>query len=184
MNSNCKEFELDDLMAVCAIPVGNISAASKDSPSNVLKPTLNASSYDFPLKYINEDVIVIGREKAVKAMMERDGGREVRVETPVGELIPIMKMTGKAKDTEGDSVAGRQHTVTVSCEVDDRDGAVWEHLLKLERTPSHLLLTFRNGTQAFVAATRDSYMFTVERDGAKTSVTFRIYDIMGIQLIT
>jgi hypothetical protein len=38
-------------------------------------------------------------------------------------------------------------------------------------------------THAFVAATRDSYLCEVERNGAKTSVSFRIYNLMGIQLI-
>lgn len=98
-------------------------------------------------------------------------------------LIPIKRSTGKAKDDESDSVAGRLHAVTVTCEADDRDFSVWNHLLTLERTPSHLLLTFRDQTRAFVAATEDTYLCDTERDGAKTSVTFRIQNIMGIQPI-
>ena len=100
-------------------------------------------------------------------------------------------MTGKAKDSEADSVAGRAHTVTVSCEADTRDltadangKTVLDHLLTLERTPSHLLLTFRGGQQGFAAATEDAYTCETERDGAKVSVTFKIHCLMGIQLIT
>jgi hypothetical protein len=57
-----------------------------------------------------------------------------------GKLIPIRRHTGKAKDAESDSVAGRLNTVTASCEV--------------------------------------------ERSNGKTSVSFKLYNLMGIQLIT
>ena len=53
----------------------------------------------------------------------------------------------------------------------------------LERTPCHLLLSFRGGKQAFVSASEDTYLCTVERDGAKTSVAFKIQCMMGIQMI-
>ena len=81
-------------------------------------------------------------------------------------------------------MAGRLHTVTVQCEVDDRDGTVWADLLKLERTPAHLLLTFRGGIRAFVQGSIDTYHCEVERDGAKTSVQFKVQSLMGIQLIS
>ena len=107
-----------------------------------------------------------------------------------GKLVPIRRMTGKAKDSKSDSVAGRLHTVTVNCEVDDRDLSadgndltVLDYLLALERTPCHLLLTFRGGQRAFVAATNDTYMCETTRDGAKTSLSFKIQNLMGIQLI-
>lgn len=103
---------------------------------------------------------------------------------PGGTLIPIVRSTGKAKDDSSDSVAGRLHTVTVSCEADGRDYEVYKHLLALERTPAHLLLTFSDNTRAFVAATEDSYLCSVERDGEKISVTLRIQNLMGIQMIT
>ena len=94
-----------------------------------------------------------------------------------------MRKSGKAKDDENDSVAGRLHTVTVTCEADDRDSDVWNHLLTLERTPSHLLLTFRDSTRAFVSATEDTYLCNVECDGSKTSITLRVQNLMGIQLL-
>lgn len=100
-----------------------------------------------------------------------------------GDYVPIVPMTGKAKDDEGDATAGRLHTVTVSLQADDRDAETWGLLLRLERTPSHLVLTFRDGTRAFVQGTVDTYRCTVERDGAKTSVELRIQCLMGIQRI-
>lgn len=161
--NNCKEFVLDDLMAVTAIPVGNIPAGELTSPVNQLTPVIPNNA--FHPSYA--DAITIGLRSA-----------------PGGVLVPIKRNTGKAKDDEGDNVAGRLHTVTVNCEVDGRDPDVWTHLLELERTPSHLVLTFRDGiTQAFVAATRDTYTCTTERDGSKTSVAFRIQCLMGIQII-
>lgn len=159
---NCKEFFLDDLMAITAIPIANISAADPASAANSLTPTIAKTGFNPSLT----GAITIGQKPAAVGV----------------RLIPIKRLTGKAKDEEQDSVAGRLHTVTVTCEADDRDADVWTLLLTLERTPSHLLLTFRDGvTQAFVSATADTYTCTAERDGAKTAVTFRIQCLMGIQ---
>lgn len=169
---NCKEFELDDLLAITAIPVGDYALGTKEWQ---LKPTIPSASLDIEPAY-SARTIVVGQTYATKTVSGK-----VQM---VGSLIPIRRLTGKAKDTEGDSVAGRLHTVTVNCKVDDRDGSVWDHLLTLERTPSHLVLTFRGGTRAFVSATIDTYTCEVERDGADTSLSFKIYDLMGIQLIT
>lgn len=159
--TNCKEFVLDDLMAVTAIPVSDFSPGFA---AWQLTPTIPSAGFSPTLTR----AIVIGQKPAVA------GGR----------LIPIVKLTGKAKDDETDSVAGRLHKVAVTCQVDDRDGGVWADLLTLERRQSHLLLTFRDGTtRGFVQATGDTYICTVERDGAKTSVAFHIQNTMGIQLI-
>lgn len=164
---NCKEYELDDLLAVTAIPVTDFSPGTA---AWQLKPVIASASLSPTLT----NAVAIGLQPVT-------GGR----------LIPIKRMSGKAKDSEGDSVAGRKHTVSVSCEADDRDltadsrgETVLDHLLRLERTPSHLLLTFRGGQRAFVIATDDTYTCEVSRDGAKTSVQFKIENLMGIQLIT
>lgn len=162
--TNCKEFVLDDVMAITAIPLANISASSITSPVNQLSPTLPSSTI---VPSMISSSITIGLQPAVLG----------------GTLIHIMRKSGKAKDDENDSVAGRLHTVTVTCEADDRDSDVWNHLLALERTPSHLLLTFRDNTRAFVSATEDTYLCNVERDGSKTSITLRVQNLMGIQLL-
>jgi hypothetical protein len=158
--NRCSEFVLDDLTAVTAIPVADYNP---DTASWQLTPTVPSAGFSPLLAH----AVVIGRQPA----------------TAGGALIPIIRGTGKAKDAEGDSVAGRLHTVTVTCEVDDRESSVLEHLLLLERVPAHLVLTFRDGTRAFVQAAEDTYLCTVERDGAKTAVTLRIQDVMGIQMI-
>lgn len=162
--TNCKEFVLDDVMAITTIPLANISASSITSPVNQLSPTLPSSAI---VPSMLSSSITIGLQPAVLG----------------GTLIPIMRKSGKAKDDESDSVAGRLHTVTVTCEADDRDSDVWNHLLTLEHTPSHLLLTFRDNTRAFVSATEDTYLCNVERDGSKTSITLRVQNLMGIQLL-
>lgn len=165
--NNCKEFVLDDLMAITAIPVDDVAV---NNEAWQLNPTIRNTGDGFSPVLTN--AITIGLQKATYG------------NTTAKALIPIKRFTGKAKDEEGDTVAGRLHTVTVNCEVDEREPDVWAHLLSLERTASHLLLTFRDGiTQAFVNATRDSYLCNVERDGAKTSVAFRIQCLMGIQVI-
>lgn len=176
--SNCKEFVLDDLMAITAFTDFNsvsqgeggspvytrISPGDLASPVNKLTPTIDMTN----IVPVYTNAITIGLQSAANG----------------GALIPIKRFTGKAKDDESDSVAGRLHTVTVSCEVDDRDSSVWNHLLTLERGTYHLLLTFRDGvTRGFVCASQDTYLCNVERDGSKTTVTFRIQCLMGIQLI-
>lgn len=158
--NNCKEFLLDDVMTIVAIPLEDLTLDTADwqllpvIPDGSLMPTLY-------------NAITIGLQPAVAG----------------GILIPVIRRTGKAKDEETDSVSGRLHTVDVNCEVDDRDDEVWTHLCTLERTPAHLLLTFRDNSQAFVSATEDTYLCTVNRDGAKTTVSFRIPNLMGIQRI-
>lgn len=169
--TTCKEYR-DDVMAITAIPVGKISTAVPTSPVLALTPTI---TYNFS-QHFDTDTIVIGFSRASVSSV---GGAA----SAVGSLIPIVRTTGKAKDDDGDSVPGRLHTVTVTCQIDDRDSSIWSHLLTLERTPSYLLLTFPDKTQAFVSATKDTYSCTVNRDGAKTSVQFKIQNLMGIQLV-
>jgi len=163
--TDCKEYYLDDARAITAIPVSEatINEAEPTSPPNQLTATIASEGFS-----LTSDAIVIGRyQPSVEGVA----------------FIPMHPGTGKAKDTEGDSVAGRMHTVSVTCEVDDRDGEVWNNLLKLERTPCHLELTFHDGkTRAFVAGSEDTYQCHTERDGRKTTVTFRIQNLMGIQL--
>lgn len=158
--NRCSEFVLDDLLAIIAIPVTDYNPGfslwqlTQTIPIAEFLPVL-------------DNAIAIGQKPAVAD----------------GALIPIIKLTGKAKDDESDSVASRMHKVSVSCQADDRDSETWNLLLALERTPSHLLLTFRGGTRGFVQATADTYTCVVEREGAKTSITFSIENTMGIQLL-
>lgn len=161
--NNCNEFSFEDVITIVAIPIANIPVSDAGSYANVLTPTISAEGFNPSL----EGAITIGHQPAVAG----------------GILVPMRYGTGKAKDSESDAVAGRAHTVTVNCEVDDRNGEVWAHLLTLERSDRHLLLIFRNDVRAFVSATRDTYLCNVERDGAKTTVTFKIHNLMGIQLL-
>lgn len=158
--TNCKEFVLDDVMAITAIPFDNINLGI--TPWQ-LTPTIQEEDFSPSL----DDAITIGVQPA----------------TVGGRLIPIIRSTGKVKDDESDSVAGRIHNVTVTCEVDSRDSEIWDNLLVLERIPAHLLLTFRDDSRAFVSATEDTYQCSTDRDGSKTSVTFKIQNIMGAQII-
>ncbi len=159
--SSCKEFALDDIRAIVAIPVEDMNLGAS---AWQVTPTILAASFGTPTL---SHAITIGIQPAVTG----------------GSLIPINRLTGKVKDTPADDVAGRLHTVDVSCEVDDRESDVWEDLLTLERTPANLLLTLRDGSQAFVSATEDSYLCEVSRDGAKTAVSFKVQNLMGLQLI-
>ena len=158
--SNCKEFFLDDVMAITAIPVTDFNPGFSGWQ---LQPVIAVTAFSPTLTR----AITIGQQPA----------------TTGGTLIPIIRGTGKAKDDESDQSAGRLHKITVKCQIDDREPSVWANLLTLERTPSHLLLTFRDLSRAFVQGSKDTYLCTVDRDGAKTSVQFRIECLMGIQMI-
>ena len=177
--SNCNEFLLDDMMAITAIPVSDISAGEISSPLNCLAPTIYREDFQPSLA----NAITIGRD-----YLYLPTGSSARS----SYLVPVLRGTGEAKDDTGDSVAGRLHTVTVNCEIDERGGEIWapiEYLAdtpcsqRLERTPHHLPLSFRDGKLGFVAATEDTYLCTIERDGAKVSVSFKIQNLMGIQLL-
>lgn len=159
----CKEFPLADLSAITAIPL-----SAYTETGTMLSPVIDKNGFS---PTINADTIVIGIRKAIN-----NSG-------PVGSLIPIVHGTGKAKDDEGDSVAGRKHPVNVTCEVDDRDSSVWTTLLTLERTPHHLILTGRTGDRFFVRSTEDTYHCETSRDGAKTQVQLRVECLMGLQVI-
>ena len=157
----CGEYDLDDLLAVTAIPVTDYAIGTHDWQ---LQPTIPNTAFSPTLT----NAIVIGQKPA----------------TTGGLLIPIKRSSGSASDSESDDVAGLKHSVTVECEADDRDPAVWNYLLQLERTPSHLLLHFRNGGRGFASASEDTYSCKVSRKSGKTSVKIDIENLMGIQLIT
>lgn len=156
----CTELVREDVLEIIAIPLGNITPGTQ---SWQLNPTIDSNRFSPSMA----GAITVGLKPV----------------TPIGRLIPIVRETGKAKDSEADSVAGRLHTVNVSCDVDDREHEVWDFLYALERTESHLILVFRDRSRAFVQATSDTYLCEVERSGGKTTVTFRIQNLMGIQLI-
>lgn len=157
---NCKEFELEDVMAITAVPVSAFSIQTVATlPARVTSQQFSVTSYD--------GVIVIGVQPAVAG----------------GALIPIIRTTGKAKDDESDSVAGRSHQVNVTCQVDDRESETWLTLQRLERGPYCLILHFRRGGRGIVVADRDTYRCTVERNGSKTEVSFRIHNLTGLQIV-
>lgn len=158
----CGEYTYDNLLAITAIPVTDYDLGSLDWQ---LKPTIRNTAFSPP---INAKTIVIGLQPAVTG----------------GFLVPMKRDSGSVKDSESDSVAGRKHTVSVECEADERNPLVRDILLQLERTPSHLLLTFRNGVQGFASATIDTYQCAVDRSGGKTNVKFDLENLMGIQIIT
>ena len=158
--SDCKEL-LIGVMTIAAIPVKDTDDDNIDHLVNQLTPYVDSLPSD-----ILTGAVVFG----------------LAAPSINTTLVPIVRMTGKAKDDESDSVAGRLHTVTVSCEVDERGGEIWQQQLTLERKAHHLLLTYRDGvTKAFVAASADAYQCNVERDGSKVTVAFKIQNLMGIQ---
>jgi len=128
----------------------------------MLSPVINQEDYN---PVYDSDTITIGRMAGA------------------GLLVPIKNSTGKVKDTSSDSVAGNLHTVNVTCEVDDRDSNIPSILRKLKNTPAHLELTSMNGERFFVQSSTDTYLCSIERDGAKVSVSLRVQCTMGLQRI-
>lgn len=158
--SNCKEFVFDKLMAIAAIPVADFPV---ESFGWQLSPVIHATALSFP----TTNAITIGTRPIASG----------------GLLVPIKQNTGEVKDSENGSVAGRAHFVTVSCEIDTRNATVWSPLQTLERMPFHLVIFFYGFAAVFVAATKDTYSCEVGRDGDKTTVSFKIQNLMGLQTI-
>lgn len=157
--NNCKEYR-GDVAAITAVPFSDIAIGATTWQ---VTPTINSENFNPTLT----EAITIG----------------VKAATPGGYLIPVVRDSSSIKDDENDSVAGRLHTVAVKCDVDDRDSEVWDYLFTLERTPFHLLLTFRDGQRGFVQATEDTYTCEVTREDNKTSISLTIRNLMGMQLI-
>jgi len=150
-------------MAIVAVPV------SKYTPSgtSMLAPAItDAETLETLDGIVDADAIVIGKSS-------QNGSA----------LIPIIRDTGKVKDSESLDTAGRLHTVNVECEVDNRDSEVWTLLHRLERMAAHLLLTSRDGSRFFVQGSEDTYLCTVNRDGEKTSVSLKVQCMMGVQML-
>jgi hypothetical protein len=150
---------MDEIIAVTAVPLGDVPVG--DSAWQVAP-------------VIPDDYFYASYAHAVTL--------GITPEISHGDFIPVRKK-GAVKDSESDSVAGRLHTVSISCEVDERDDEVPVKLLQLERTPSHLIVTFLDGSTAFCQGTEDTYRCDIDRDGAKTTVSFQVQNIMGLQRI-
>lgn len=159
----CSEFVLDSVVEITAIPLSAYNASA-----TMLSPVIIASAFN---PTFNSDTVVVGLTKAVSSG------------NPVGSLIPIVHDTAKVKDSESDNVAGRLHSVSIECQVDDRESDRWQTLLLLERTPRHLILKLRDGSRVFVMATEDTYLCTMQRGDGKTSLSWRIQNLMGLQLV-
>lgn len=157
--ANCLEY-IDSVMSVVAIPLDDLPLSTA---AWQLSPAIPAGDFSPTLDH----AITIG----------------VRPATEEGILVPMRSNDGKVKDDTSDNTAGRLHTVNVMCNVDDRDAEAPDVLLALQRTPFHLLLMFRNGQSGLVAATRDSYLCQVSREDGNTSISFRIQNLNGMQLI-
>ena len=79
MTNSCKEFVLDDVMAITAIPIENITSYSIHSPANNLTKLIAGNGFN--PSYLN--AITIGMQPAVAG----------------GSLIPIKRFTGKKSMT-------------------------------------------------------------------------------------
>ena len=150
---SCKEFALDNLVSILAVPVSKPLDAVPTGIESLAG--LNADA----------DAVTIGSYALADT------------------LVRLVPDTGKATDTAADNTAGRLHTVTVKCEADCRDDRAVELLRKLERTPSHIVVTSNNGERFGVYATQHTYLCEVEQDAEKTNVTIRIQCMRGLQRI-
>ena len=159
----CSEYALDGVVEITAIPLSAFNATSV-----LLSPVIDGPDFSPSL---GASTIVVGLRRAVA------------YGSPVGRLVPIIHDTAKVKDSESDNVAGRAHSISVECDVDDRESSTWETLRILERTPHHLILTLRDTSRVFVLGTEDAYLCTVERGNGKTELTIKLKNFMGMQRI-
>lgn len=159
---SCNEFSFDNLSEIIALPLDAYTPGEE-----MLLPVIPERFFN---PAIGERTIVIGHTTNIEG-------------ATAGALVYLISGTGEVKDSESLQVAGRLHTVSVGCKVDDRDPDVLTFLQRLEDVPHHLILTSRNGERAFVYATEFTYMCTTERDKGSTSLQFVINNMKGMQAI-
>ena len=158
MDTICQEFYLGEIISITAVPVSDLTL----STAAIFAPRILSGQWQ--VNYAN--AITIGTLKRSS-------------ET----LVPIIRRSGKAKDEERDEVSGRSHSVDVSCEADDRAPSSWSALRRLERGPFHLVLGFKSGGTGVVTSDRDSYSCYISRDGSETTVSFKLHNLSGIQIV-
>lgn len=104
-------------------------------------------------------------------------------ESQVVKLFPDA-LSIKASDSVKDTVSGRLHTVSVSFHPIEKSAEMLSLLDGIATTPHHLRLTFWNGRQAIVRATRDSYSFIhFHGEDGYQNCQFNIQDCSGVQFI-
>lgn len=160
--SSCIEFSFDNLSGIIALPLDAYTPGAE-----MLLPVIPEGFFN---PVIDLHTIAIGYTANIAG-------------ATAGALVELMPGTGEVRDSESLQVAGRLHTVTVDCKVDDRNQDVMTLLQILENVPHHLLLTSRNGKMAFVHATEDTYLCTTERDKGAISLQFVIKNLKGMQII-
>lgn len=161
--SNCTETRLKGVAAILAVPVDDLSLTASAQVSPIIKTGAGSQ-----LTFRKENTIGIGRGSALATIIRT---------TPTTDYA-------EAKDSESDNVGGRSHTVTVQGDINDDNLDTLAYLLTLERTAHSLILVLANGRYYVVTATEDSYQFTVNRETNKTSIEFRIHNLMGCQRCT
>lgn len=129
---------------------------------------LGAASFALPMQVcssvISTDVMTI------------DESRVLQVPTYPGSI--------KASENVKDNVSGRSRNVSVTFNPFLLSRDVLQELDRICHEPHHLRLTFWNGTQAVVRATRDSYTFThAHGEDGHEACSFNIHNVSGIQFI-
>lgn len=161
--SNCTETLLKGIAAIIAVPEKDLSLTTTAQLSPVIKTGAGTQ-----LTFLRTNAIGIGRGKDISTLIR---------------TIPTAEYA-EAKDSENDNVAGRSHSITVEVDINDDNTSVLPWLLTLEREAHSLILCLTNGRYYVATATEDSYQFTVSRETNKTSIEFRIHNLMGCQRCT
>lgn len=155
----CKEYSYSHISAVTAIP----AAECVVSPMAALSPVIEEDQLTIASL---ASAIVIGRSA--------DGGA----------VIPFVRDSIKIGDSEQVAVAGRSHSVELSCEADAREADVMSHVANLERGIYCLLIQLGDGSRAFVAADRDTYQCTSGKStDNNVTISIKIHNLHGIQLV-
>lgn len=158
---NClQEYNIHDIQCVSAIPAGSLTLAA----AAILLPVIQSSQMT-----ITENGIISIGVPLVSFVFEGT----------------ILHNTGEfdCKDSESDAISGRSHTVSVSCSVDVRSSSSRAHLRALEDGPYCLLLHFRGGNMGLIMSDVDSYDCSVEYSKSTPTVSFKIHNLAGVQLV-
>lgn len=108
-------------------------------------------------------------------------GSDVTLTESEGISIPVMRKTGKLKETEKVELSGRSYTVSLTWDIGSLDKETYDKLNSLDKSFKHLKIKTFGDNFYFVRSTEDGYLFTHEEDSGILKCELSVMNISGVQ---
>lgn len=108
---------------------------------------------------------------------------DVTLNEELGFNIPMLRQTGKLKETEKVELGGRNYTVSLTWDIDNPDKSIYEKLEKLQKSFNHLKIKTFGGNSFFIRSMIDGYRFTYEEDSGTIKCSLSVINVNGVQRI-